>query len=230
MNSHFFWLSLNLVCLMILLMATGAEGATFHYQFNNVEQGPGSTSHSTIIVGAPGTQKPKARQQELEPELEPELEAEPMPEMMAVPRLEREVRPEKWSRPWAASIGASALVHEKKVSGASLRLGYSVLRDLAVAVLAGVRSGKTWEAGSELEITPLRLSTFGWSDWIEASFLLGGTRWVGDELPPWVFAHGGVRVQLNMGERIGWNVALRTNLTDRSRDYRQLEGGMHVRF
>src|SRR5690606_2860911 len=104
-------------------------------------------------------------------------------------------------------------------------------KGLGLAAFTGIRSGKNWDAGAELEITPLRFSSFGWKDWVEASLLLGGTRWQPGELPAWTFAHAGARLDLHMGERFGWNFALRTNLTDRKAlSYRQWEGGLHVRF
>src|SRR5690606_22687470 len=103
-----------------LVLAHGlAEAATFQYQFNNVEQGPGSTAHANIYVGSKKGKAPTSA-----PTVEKEESDESLPAALPMaPALKAQAEEVESSFPWRFSLGASGVRQNKetKAQGVSLR-------------------------------------------------------------------------------------------------------------
>lgn len=207
------------------------RAASYSLIFNNVEQGPGSTSSPTISVNGNQATKDTLGQTAAAPATPPivtTLNPTPAPATTstteAKPAIDPVSNPHRFRTEWMATTLGESQVDRIHVGG-SLGVKYFLLPEVGVGLITGIAQNRY--LALEGELLPLKLDVMGNRRFLELGVLLGGMTMTHQPF----LVHGGLGATLNFNDRLGVNASLRTNLNHRA-DERLLlaNAGLTVRF
>jgi hypothetical protein len=234
----------TLMCMAQGFQSIRAYGATFNTIFNNVEQGPGSTSNPVLNVtnGKPTTPATSASTQSSshssspvdlgsQVELAPQVASSELPQT-TIANGELPFRRFRLNVSGTVMKALHESTHpENKFTGGSLGLSYFLDKDVGFRAIVGGQEGRRSPLlMGEFEFLPLRASLFRMEDFMELGVIFGLTNYVPLK-DTWGSAYAGVRSNLNLGQRWGVSAALRSNFTQNKENrFVQGELGFLVRL
>lgn len=207
---------------LVALWAMGGTGiagaAVYNLYFNNVEQGDNSTATPSVTLQTKGDEaklvspSPAPEVTALAPSPSPapvEVKAAPGATPTETATL---AKPEAKSHKFRFAVGLGAIGADVDgyrhviSNNVMIELGYYPLPYLGFNAFGGPTEGEPQAfAGAELELIPLKVNLFGFTDALEFSVMGGGTTLAA--APGNVMSlHLGGRAALNFGER--WTVAV----------------------
>jgi hypothetical protein len=238
---------------VILCVLAVARAATFNVNFNNVEQGPNSTSSPSLVVNN-GKRVEDAKQvNSTPPNGEAAPAAAPLPELGGTTATETNVPviqplPERRRRPFQFDITAFMTGGGFELSGRpgmAAAFTWNPWKYFGLRAFTGVILGERFMegfrgdflientpqghsrllAGAETEVIPLHVSLFGSEEWLALGAFGGVSTMSYRSGDPLSMAHLGARARMRFGDAVGAVAQMRFNF-----QYFAFETGLSFNF